>query len=194
MLSRRWCAVLAAAVLSVSVIGSSRADVIDFEDLVVGTSYVHDDVFVSGGVPITVATYYWPNGDPYDGGFSEVDNFGNAGGTGNELEVNNVNLAFDFGVELSNMSLLYGYFGGNVNFEVNGDFYNLDDFSQLPATVGGVDVTVTAGSISLVGSINQFAIGGQELWIDDVEWRPAPGPGGIALLGAALIATRRRRR
>jgi hypothetical protein len=194
MQSRRWCAVLAAAVLSVSVIGSSRADLIDFEDLVVGTNYVHDDVFVSGGVPITVATFFFSNGDPYDGGFSEVDNFGNAGGSGNELEVNNVNLAFDFGIELTNLSLLYGEFGGNVNFELNGDFHNLDDFSSLPATVGGVDVTVTAGSISMVGSINTFAIGGQELWIDDVEWRAVPGPGGIALLGAALIATRRRRR
>ena len=109
---------------------SVRAETLDFEDLVVGTEYTHDDIFVTNGVDIVVATFFFSNGTPFDGGFSEVDNFGNAGGSGNELEINNVNLDFHFGAELTNLSLRFGEYGGNLNISINSDFLNFQKTSS----------------------------------------------------------------
>jgi hypothetical protein len=78
----------------------------------------------------------------------------------------------------------YGDYGGNVNIEVNGDFYNLERLSNLPGTVGGVPVQVTTANVSggvqghveLSGDVQSLAVGGQELFLDNVEFGPASGP------------------
>jgi len=87
--------------------------------------------------------------------------------------VNNVNLRFDFGESPKTLSLRYGEYGGNINVEINGDLRNVDDFSDLISPIGGVHVTIgnfgdCKGVVSLSGTINSLAIGGQELWIDHV--------------------------
>jgi hypothetical protein len=60
---------------------------------------------------------------------------------------------------------------------VNGDFRNVGNLVSLNgATVGGVNVTVTAaqqggnwyGIIVLDGAIKEFSLGGQELWLDEI--------------------------
>ena len=100
---------------------------------------------------------------------------GLAGGTGQELAVNNVNLNFDFGRPVRSISLLFGEYGGNLNIEINGDFRNFDNFTDIDgAIIGGVQVSVIngfgndAGRLELEGVISSFSVGGQELWIDEV--------------------------
>jgi hypothetical protein len=92
----------------------------------------------------------------------------------------NVNLNFAFDYPLSEITLKFADFGGNSNIKVNGDFRNVGGIELLNGTtIGGVQITVNAtnpsnnennwvGFITLSGGINEFVLGGQELWIDDV--------------------------
>lgn len=149
----------------------------DFEDLTLGTTYHVGDTFTTADTPITVKAFQWGNGTWYNGGHTMVGNAGRAGGSGNELNVNNVNLEFGLNMPLTGLSLLFGEYGGNLNIEINGMFKNFENFSEINGdTIGGVHVTVVngfgndMGSLHLAGTISQFAIGGQELFIDDVRY------------------------
>jgi len=160
--------------------GPARADLIDFEDLVVGTVYRHGDVFTSKGVDITVDTFFFLFGGSTNSGLARVEAFGFAGGSGNEMRTNNGNLRFDFGRDLTNLSLLFTDQGGNENLEVNGELANVGNLDALPASLGGVAITVDSsptfgavtGRLTLEGTIHSFAIGGQEFYIDEVEFPP----------------------
>ena len=77
---------------------------------------------------------------------------------------------------VTDLSFVFGEFGGNLNLEINGDFRNFEDFAEIDGdTVGGVDVSIVngfgddQGTLQLSGNISSFSIGGQELWIDDVD-------------------------
>jgi hypothetical protein len=145
-----------------------------FEDLSLGTEYHVGDTFTESGVFIKVDDFQWSNGQWTDGGYAKVENTGMAGGSGQDMLVNNVNLRFDFGGSYEGLSLLFGEYGGNINIEINGDFRNVNDFIDINGlTISGVTVDVNnldsgKGSLTLSGTVNSFAIGGQELWIDDV--------------------------
>lgn len=148
---------------------------VDFEDLPLESEYRVGDTFVASGVSVTGQTFFWSNGTATDNGFARVESGGLAGGSGQDIQVNNINLAFDFGVPLPGLSLRFGEYGGNLNVEVNGDLRNFENFADIDGLqIGGVDVAVTAGQgndqgrLALTGTINSFAIGGQELWLDDV--------------------------
>ena len=99
----------------------------------------------------------------------------------------------DFGViaplatteNLSRIEFTYGDYGGNLNIEVNGDFRNIDWFTDIHgATIGGASVTVTSSSVSggqqgtveIAGTIESFSVGGQEMWMDDVVFGSASRP------------------
>jgi hypothetical protein len=148
-----------------------------FEDLTVGTEYFVGDVITTSGTDIEVMPFEWTGGTSTAAGRAMVDNHQLAGGSGNDINCNNVNLSFDFPT-LYNLDLLYGEYGGNVNLEINGVKRNVEDFDILNGTmVGGVMVTIlsdpTATSANqkimhLDGKIDSFSIGGQELWIDNV--------------------------
>lgn len=147
-----------------------------FEDLPLGASYVVGDTFVTSGIPITVGEFQWSNGSWTDAGNTTVVNSGMAGGAGKELNVNNVNLHFGFDYPLDHIVLLFGEYGGNLNIRINGVFKNFDNFVQIDGqSIGGVDIAVTnglgndKGSLRLKGEIWEFALGGQELFIDNVE-------------------------
>ncbi len=152
---------------------------IDFEDLTLGAEYQVPDVFTTSGIPITAKPFQWSNGTWYSGGWTRVVNTGDAGGSGKEMWVNNINLDFGFpGPLLSGLSLLFGEYGGNLNIEINGDFRNFENFVEINGDIiGGVSVSVVnglgndMGSLTLKGTINQFAIGGQEFAIDDVQYQ-----------------------
>jgi uncharacterized repeat protein (TIGR01451 family) len=153
------------------------AATIDFEDLPLGDEYEVGDTFTTSGIPVNVEPFQWSNGIWTSNGYTKVVNGGHAGGAGNEMVVNNVNLDFGFGTPIESFSLLFGEYGGNLNIEVNGDlrnFENLDGIDGL--TIGGVGVSVIGGSggdkghLILTGAIEQFAIGGQEFYIDDVSF------------------------
>src|SRR6266508_2390234 len=188
-LARRWighallCAVLVAAVPSAahaqSVPSCATPVPVGFENLAEGTEYVVGDTFSSGAATFVGRPFTWSDGRTTEDGFARVDPAQSmAGGTGIELQVNNILLAIGFGGPLNGVALRFGEYGGNVNLEVNGDPRNLDDFSELSGTtVGGVRVTVAPAdretwTLGADGPIRTFAIGGQELWIDDVVGTP----------------------
>ncbi|NBC32834.1 MAG: hypothetical protein GVY13_09195 [Alphaproteobacteria bacterium] len=85
---------------------------------------------------------------------------------------------------VNRISFKFGEFGGNLNMEVNGDFRNFANFQDVAgATIGGAGVAVTngfgndTGTVTLSGTaIDQFRIGGQELWLDDIEFGNAANP------------------
>ena len=150
---------------------------IDFEDLTLGTQYHVGDTFIDSGVVIAVQKFQWGNLQWYDGGYTEVsdNSSGCSGGSGQHMWVNNVNLNFTCASPWEGLSLLFGEYGGNLNIEINGDFRNFENFHDIDGDIiGGVDVSVVngfgndRGSLTLSGTINSFAIGGQELCIDDV--------------------------
>jgi len=85
----------------------------------------------------------------------------------------------------------YGNFGGNLNIEVNGSrVFDIGSFAQSPPdgvdgdTIGGASVSVQTtsgtmgevGHVEITGNISSFSVGGQELWIDNVEFGPAGNP------------------
>jgi len=147
-----------------------------FEDLVSGTTYTVGHTFTTSGMDVRVGPFQWSDGTWTNTGGAMVVALGQAGGSGNEMAVDNVNLEFTLPGPARGFSLLFGEYGGNVNLRVNGDFRNVEDFSKLNGlTVGGALVTVVnglgndKGSLHLKGIIREVAVGGQELWIDDVS-------------------------
>ena len=148
---------------------------VDYESLPPAAAYTVGDTFVDSGATMEVLSFEWSDGTVFNSGQANVQAAGLAGGSGQELNANNVNVAFDFGGPLQALSLLFGEYGGNLNIEVNGDFVNFDDFADIDgATIGGTTVSVVngfgndKGRLQLDGIIHSFAVGGQELWIDDV--------------------------
>lgn len=159
-------------------VSDAATNVLTFEDLPLGTRYTVGDTVPLTGVTAIAQPFTWSNGQTTENGFAQVDAGGRAGGTGQELELNNINLNLTFTTPQPQVTIQYGEFGGNVNLAVNGEFRNTGNFSTLNgATLGGVTVTVnqTAGTsnelgqIVLSGEISQVALGGQELWIDNIQ-------------------------
>ena len=172
----------------------SQAVTLDFEDLGLGTTYNVGDSFMTSGVTVTAGDFTFSNGSTTNLGFSEVENGGNANGSGNELEVNNILLDFAVG-NVTSLGFAFGEFGGNLNLRVNGDFRNFADFAQLDGlNVGGALVSVLngfgndQGTFTLTGAISDFALGGQELYIDDLRTSGAvPVPASVLLLGSGML-------
>lgn len=151
-----------------------ETDCVDFEDLTPGSTYVVDDAFVDSGILVNVTPFVWSNGTVFTGGVATVDNAGRAGGSGLDINTNNVNLAFQFKYPLKGLSFDFGEYGGNVNIEVNGDFRNVFNFADINGlVVGGVPVVVInglgndQGKVFLFGPVFSLAVGGQELWLDN---------------------------
>ncbi len=143
---------------------------IGFEDLVVSTVYNVGDTFVSSGIPIDVASFQSVMGT------ARVGNGGLAGGSGNEINLNNVTLIFNYDIPLIHLNLAFGEYGGDVSVMINGVTHVVANLSELDGQViGGVEVSVVGGggndqgTLSLNGVINQFATGGQEYYIDNVR-------------------------
>lgn len=158
---------------------------VNFESLITGNRYYVGDVFVESGVTMTVLPFQWDNGSWTYDGYAEVVCLGLAGDFGNEINLNNVNLGFHFGQSIGFAWLLFGEYGGNLNLEFNGEFKNFDNFADIDASsIGGVDIIAINGDgndkgiFKMSGEMAAFAfqekdfhfiLGGQELWIDQVE-------------------------
>jgi hypothetical protein len=179
---------------------STHGAVLDFEDLVNGAVYNVGDSVVSDGVTITFQSFTYGGGGTTSGGSATVQDDGDAGATGNEIWFNNILAEFDFGAPVNGLALHFGDYGGNENLRINGDLLNIADLSDAHlATVGGTSVTVVAGdpigALFVFGTINDFAIGGQEFVIDRVVASVVPEPASLALLalvGAPALVMRRR--
>ena len=151
-----------------------------FEDLPLDQVYWNGDSFVTNMVPVDVVTFAASDGSPITTGYVLVENWNNACGNGQELFTNNANVAFDFASvsPIENFAFQFGEYGGNINIEINGDFRNVDNYDDLHGlNIGGVLFNVTAGGmggdcgrVECVGMINTFTAGGQEHFIDCLEW------------------------
>lgn len=184
----------------------AMATTLDFEDLTSGTVYNVGDTFTSAGVQITGEEFfYFPSGSgSTTGGSATVGNGGIAGGAGLELGwIDNINLRFNFGAPLDGLALQYGEFGGNINLNINGTLVNVENFADIGPFVAGTSVFTldtgtpgdSTGSLFIIGNINSFAIGGQELAIDNIVASVVPEPVTITMLGfGVLLALKRKKR
>jgi hypothetical protein len=159
-----------------------------FEDQALGTDFFVGDALTSGAATHTFSDFYFPAATcstAFAGGVATVGNNELACSDGLELQLNNINDTIDFGGTVDRLLLAFGEFGGNVNLEINGDCRNASDFSELSnQLIGGVYVGVeefgdpgqSCGALYAIGPIDEFKIGGQELWIDNVRaCRPVVG-------------------
>ena len=149
---------------------------VDFETASAGTDFVFLDTLIDSGIPLTVEAFQWSNGTWTTGNYARADTRQLAGGTGKDINLNNVSLRFHFGkVGANDLTISVGDYGGNLNLFVNGEFRNFANFPDIDnSMIGGTLVSVLGaapnqiGSVKLSGLVKSFSIGGQELWIDDV--------------------------
>jgi len=128
-------------------------------------------------VNVKVEKFQWANGNWTTSGYAKVDIRNYAGGDGNDINSNNANLHFLFDYPVKKITLKFADFGGNSNIRINNTFKNIRRMIDLNNTViDGVSINIVAthqgnnfvGMITFEGEIHDFAIGGQELWLDDV--------------------------
>lgn len=150
---------------------------IDFEDLAVRSRYTVGQTFVSGGTLVSMGPFFFVEGQSTSQGAAQIDQNTQAGGSGKDVSVNNINLTFGFDSPLEGVTINYGDYGGTVNLEINGDLAIASSLFDLnKTTVGDVRVSVTpdpatnnqTGIATLSGTIKRFSLGGQEFWLDDV--------------------------
>ena len=155
-------------------------DCFEFEDLALGSTYVVGDTFTiqdssgSNTLDVEAVPFAWSSGPVYTGGVAQVENGGNAGHGGNEFNLNNIGLRFSSATgSVPGFSFLFGEYGGNLNFSINGDFRNFANFQDINgALIGGAVVIVSGGNgndqgqLMAFGTISEFSVGGQELYID----------------------------
>ena len=147
-----------------------------FDDLATGTIYNPGDTFTSDGINVKVQDFQWADGTWTSGGHARVSTDWWAHGSYNELNTNNTNALYDFAGSIgtqTEVELLFGEYGGNINVAVNGDFANVDNFLDLPPALGGCTITIVsggtggdAGEMVILGAIQDLMIGGQELAVD----------------------------
>lgn len=134
---------------------------------------------------IAAHPFTWSNGGITQDGLARIENSGRAGGSGTEIGVNNltVSVSRGFGQVLQKARFAFGEYGGNINVSINNSLVNVDNFAALNnQVIGGVTVTVLSGGLGndkgvvefqgmmpdQNNGLGQLAVGGQELWIDDI--------------------------
>ena len=153
---------------------------VDFDDLTAGQNVAAGTAFSSRNTVIALEPFQRGNGTWTGGNHARVDNRQYAGGSNLDINANNVNLHFLPDCPVDRVTLRFGELGGNNNLRINGQFSNIANLVTVNGTtLGGVQISVTAnqqgnnwyGTMSFDGQISDFAIGGQELWLDDVCFR-----------------------
>jgi hypothetical protein len=160
----------------------AAGQLVDYEDLTVGDSTTCGaPPLVSQGIPMFAEPFFF-----FGGGSTCNDatvSAGNVNGT-QDLNLNNTNVRFLFPGAVTSLGFEYAWFGGNLNLRVNGQLVNVNNPVDLvgvwgfPA-LGQVQVNVGPNAISLTpvsGAIVDFAVGGQEFFIDNVRYQVAGGP------------------
>jgi hypothetical protein len=169
---------------------------IDFEapPFALGTRYGRpvghlpgDLAFISQNVRVTVETFrQLPAGAAFE--VAQIVNPPRPFASGQSLRSNNIGLQFDFrnvGFQPKRVSLYFLDMGGYENLAVNGNPVPVyaGELAAAPTPIAGVTVAVATtplppptsgktGTLELVGPVQTFRIGGQELWIDKVCAEP----------------------
>lgn len=152
----------------------------------------------NSGVQFVVLPYKWNSSNSDIGcppgwtesGFVEIAQDNMSGGTEIELHFNNACLGIlaPSSKDVKDLKLKFGDHGGNVNLIVAGTLYNPENFNSI--TLAGLTVSpgLPNGILELPGPLSTFYYtypcpamfpnyeytavvgGGQELWIDDIEF------------------------
>jgi hypothetical protein len=148
-----------------------------FDDLTAGDSYYVGDNFTSDSIFVKLIDFQDGKGNWYPFGTATISDGLSANGSVYELITNNISGHYDFAGTVgtqTDVEFLFGEFGGNINFAVNGDFINTNNFIDLDGMVlGGCNISVPfggfgndQGKVEITGSIDTLLIGGQELAVD----------------------------
>jgi len=171
--------------IGLAVFAQPAAAVLDFEDLPLGQMYdlsmltAAPDNFTTGGRNVQLQPFQWVSGMWTSDGWAQVQNGGMAGGFGNEMATNNVNLRFGLPAPLGFLRFQFGEYGGNINMDIDGTFLNFNNFIDVNGLViGSALITVPVGGFGndmgvlavQGGFFSALTIGGQELWIDNVDY------------------------
>lgn len=157
----------------------SGQEYLDFEDLVLDTTYNNGDTFSTTGTTVQVGPFQSGNGTTVTDGFVRVRDFQSAGHNGQDLVFNNATIQLSFPCTES-VSYHFGSFGGNLNLSVNGDFRIVSSPSDLDGLlVGGVNVSTmqtgaNTGIVTLTGNVTTLAIGGSEFALDHLCYTLCP--------------------
>ncbi len=141
------------------------------------------DTFVDGGQTFQAVPHIWADNTVFAGGTLGIVGTTLAGGTANEIKLNNIGISTTFASAMYSVSFKFGEYGGNINLRVNGALANFADFNDIDGTmIGGALASVVngfgndMGSVTLNGSVTQLSVSGQELWIDDLCFETQPDP------------------
>jgi hypothetical protein len=198
MMKRKF---LSLFVVVLAAIAAQNADAVlmTFDDLPLGNVGTG---FTESGIQVQVEKFYPVAGGELSG-TALVDASLYAGGGGNELTLNNVNLKFLLNFNscpACGIALLFHDAQGGINLGVNGDVQKAANFTGLPAIIGGAQVFVGGGypfGIIYItgGNIQSFTIGGQALSIDSVlACGIVPEPATVMLLGLGGVSVLLRRK
>ncbi len=150
---------------------------VNFEAFTVGSTYTVGMSINELGTTMVFRDYWWTPVTTYSGGHGEIRNLGEAGYSGKDMWLNNINLNFGFVYPRSEISLNFGYYGGSINLYVNDASPNppiiVGDPMSLSGSYGSFNVNVVnlgpnKYKLIITGTINSFSIGGQEFVIDHV--------------------------
>ncbi len=155
----------------------THISVADFEDMPSTALFNVNDTFDTDGVSVAVGPFrYWGGTLDFNGNAS-VSTEGCSGGSGQEMQLSVVNLAFEFPCEPHHLQMDVGHEGGLLNLTVNGEEKTFEDFHDIDVQIiAGVLFVFDdpdndgKGKLSLKGPIYNFSIGGQELCIDNIEY------------------------
>ncbi|MBL8878673.1 MAG: hypothetical protein JNG88_06085 [Phycisphaerales bacterium] len=169
--------------LAAANLAAAQTHCVDFDDRPVNTFPCCGVTFNSRGVDMTTGQFQWSGGGWTAGGAASIVNSAvvPGGSPPHELNCNNVNVRFDMadfsarlgGRPVGRLEVQYADLGGNVNIRVNGVFNNVNNLTDIPngSLMAGVRYFRSPNTILLVADpdpIGDFAIGGQEFFIDDV--------------------------
>lgn len=140
-------------------------------------------VFAENGINVSLHTFFHPGGGSAYGRLDIVNTTwgGVPFGAGKFGLVNNINVGFDFsGLPFVPTKVDFDWldFGGHENLKVNGSGIWIGELTASPSPMGGAAVghVITAaafpawkkGVTTLTGPVKRFAVGGQELYIDNI--------------------------
>ena len=174
------CAVLLFSTLSSGVFAISTS-CMTYEGMPLNAEYSVGTTKTFGDIFGELIGFENEAGNWVEDGIATIENGGKAHGSGKETNLNNIMQRLIFNVsEPTSVTFKYADHGGVVNLGINGTLNNVEDLSDLNGlTVNGVTIIVTRtntfnghyGTVALIGttdSIQRFAVGGQEFWLDDV--------------------------
>ncbi|MBL7793033.1 MAG: hypothetical protein JNK77_11955 [Saprospiraceae bacterium] len=175
---------------STSAIPVNPGDQFNFGDIIVEAN---------SGIQMIVLPFQWQNKQWTTEGHITIDADNKAEGGGNEIHFNNACLGVidPSGMNIIRAKAKFADYGGNINLIEKDTVYNNPDFTNIASpTLSGLNLSLNVaqtggaikGTIELSGSMSTFIFpgptpptiedkqfkfvigGGQELWIDDLEF------------------------